>query len=54
MRKLSFLALFLLWAAPFIFAGAILFPSPALAQQISDDAVKIGVLTDLSGPAASA
>src|SRR5580700_1250542 len=53
MRKLSFLALFLLWAAPFIFAGAILFPSPALAQQISDDAVKIGVLTDLSGPASS-
>jgi branched-chain amino acid transport system substrate-binding protein len=54
MRKLNFLALFLLLAAPFIFAGAILFPNAALAQQISDDVVKIGVLTDLSGPAASA
>src|SRR3984885_2670656 len=48
MRKRNFLALFSLMAAPFMFANA------ALAQQISDDAVKIGVLTDLSGPAASA
>ena len=54
MRKLNFLALFSLFAAPFIFAGALLAAGAALAQQISDDVVKIGVLTDLSGPAASA
>ncbi len=54
MRKLNLLALISLLAAPFVFAGALLFPNEALAQQISDDVVKIGVLTDLSGPAASA
>ncbi len=54
MRKRDFLALFPLLAATVLFGGALLFPGAALAQQISDDVVKIGVLTDLSGPAASA
>jgi len=54
MRKLNFLALFSLLAAIFAFACAVLVSGAALAQQISDDVVKIGVLTDLSGPAASA
>jgi branched-chain amino acid transport system substrate-binding protein len=39
----------LCFAALLAFSG-----SAALAQQISDDVVKIGVLTDLSGPAATA
>ena len=54
MRKLSCVGLFSLLPALFILAGALLFPGATLAQQISADAVKIGVLTDLSGPAASA
>jgi branched-chain amino acid transport system substrate-binding protein len=53
-RKPNFVCLFWLLTAPFIFAGALLFPNAVFAQQISDDVVKIGVLTDLSGPAASA
>src|SRR5579883_2164426 len=50
MRKRNFLALWLttLLAAPLGAADAV------QAQQISDNVVKIGVLTDLSGPAASA
>ena len=36
-------------AALFVVSGG-----GAFAQQISDDVVKIGVLTDLSGPAATA
>jgi branched-chain amino acid transport system substrate-binding protein len=51
MRKLHLLAISLTSAV----AAAIAFSSPpAQAQQISDDLVKIGVLTDLSGPAATA
>src|SRR5215469_7850371 len=54
MRKVNFLALLSPLAAPFILAGALFVPGAASAQQISDNVVKIGVLTDLSGPAASA
>jgi branched-chain amino acid transport system substrate-binding protein len=52
MRKLHLFAVSLIAffvATAFIFSGA-----AAQAQQISDDLVKIGVLTDLSGPAATA
>jgi branched-chain amino acid transport system substrate-binding protein len=51
MRKLHLLAISL----TAVVAAAIAFSSPpAQAQQISDDVVKIGVLTDLSGQAATA
>ena len=51
MRKLHLLAISL---TAVVAAAMALSSPPAQAQQISDDLVKIGVLTDLSGPAATA
>ena len=35
-----------------LFVASVLTPAPAIAQ-ISDDVVKIGVLTDMNGPAST-